>query len=147
MHAPEYVSTMRLLLPLLRRQETFSVTPFEKLCDYFAYSWNRGTFAYVIEAGVPRGVCVIKLFSKPEQFLDEFVHQPEGMFMMVVAMIADSAETMGKLHDELLERWGPRQIILWERGSRTEYGSPRIYTWAMFEKLAKRITKNGLIPA
>jgi hypothetical protein len=56
-------------------------------------------------------------------------------------MSADGAQTLGFLHDELVDRWGPKEIMLWDRGGRTERGTPRIFRWEQFEKLANRIRK------
>lgn len=140
-HAPEYLETMHKLVPLLRRYRYFSAWNFEMLCDWCAYYWNRGTISYVIDnEGNAKGVCLVKLFRRLEQFLEPFVHDPCGRFCMLEAMVAEGPKSLGIIHDELLGRWGPQEVILWERGKRTEKGAPRMYTWNQFEKLARRIT-------
>lgn len=141
-HAPEYIETMKKLVPLLREHRRFSVWKFDILCDWVAYFWNRGTISYVIDDwGNARGVCLVKLFRVLPQFLEPFVHEPCGGFCMIELMVADGPETLGWLHDDLVRRWGEHEIVMWDRGERTEGGSPRIYRWNEFERLARRITK------
>jgi hypothetical protein len=141
-HAPEYIEVMRKLAPLIRDVRKFSVWQFDCLCNWFAYHWNHGTIVFRIQDDAARGVCVVKIFDQLEQFLEPFVHDPKGKFVMIEVMSADGAETMGKLHDELVERWGPRPIMLWDRGERTADGAPRMYRWDQFERLSRRITRN-----
>ena len=141
-HAPEYLETMRKLVPLLREHRPFSVWKFGLLCDWCAYYWNRGTISYVIDDwGQARGVCLVKLFSRLEQFLEPFVHEPCGGFCMLEVMVADGPETLGWICADLTRRWGPHEIVLWDRGERTKNGPPRMYRWDQFQKLARRITR------
>lgn len=141
-HAGAYLETMRALAPLIRDVRRYSVWQFDLLCDWFAYHWNRGTISFVIDSGgAAHGVCVIKLFRCLEQFLEPFVHEPCGHFGMIEVFAADSPHVMAFLHDELTERWGPQDIMIWDRMERTENGPPRIYSWKDFERLARRITK------
>ena len=140
-HAFEYIETMEKLEELIRKVPKYSNWTFTTLCDWFSYFWNRGTLVFSIDQeGVAHGVCVVKLFSKLEQFLEPFVHEPHGAFCMIELMSADGAQTLGYLHDELVDRWGPRELMIWDRGERTERGAPRMYRWKEFEKLARRIT-------
>lgn len=88
----------------------------------------------------PNGVCLIKLFRELPSFLEEFVHEPDGEFCMVILLTADTPNVIGQLFDELVERWGPGRIMLWDRGARTENGAPRMYTWEKYLKLTRRLT-------
>lgn len=145
-HAPEYIVTMKRLTPLLREAPKFCVWQFDMLCDWLSYFWNRGTISFVIdEQDRAHGVCLVKLFSRLEQFLEPFVHEPCGRFCMIELMVADSPSVMGQIFDDLVERWGRYDLILWDRGERTENGAPRMYRWKEFQKLARRITNYGRI--
>jgi len=142
-HAPQYIETMRKLAPLIRDVPKFCVWQFDMLCDWFAFYWNRGTLSFYLDTeGANQGVCAIKLFSRLEQFLEPFIHEPGGRFAMIELMSARSSEAMGFIYDELVKRWGRREVMIWDRGERTEGGAPRMYRWDSFEKLARRIT-NG----
>jgi hypothetical protein len=144
-HAPEYLETMEILVPLIREARRYSLWQFDMLCDWFAYFWNRGTIAFVIDArGNAQGVCAIKLFSRLEQFLEPFVHEPSGRFCMVELLVAKDPLAIAHTFFELTGRWGKPEIILWDRGERTEWGSPRMYRWSDYEKLTRRLTY-GLI--
>jgi hypothetical protein len=134
---------MEKLAPLLRDVRKFSVWQFDMLCDWFAYFWNRGTISFVIDQeGQAHGVCAIKFFRNLEQFLEPFVHEPCGRFCMIELMVAKSPAVMGSIFTELTDRWGEVACIMWDRYERTENGAPRMWTWAQFKKLARRIT-NG----
>jgi hypothetical protein len=114
---------------------------FEELCDYLAYFWNHGTMSFVLNHNdSPAGVCLIKLFRELPSFLEEFVHEPDGEFCMVILLAADTPNTIGQLFYELVERWGPGRTMMWDRGTRTEYGAPRMYTWDQYLKLTNRLT-------
>ena len=140
-HAPEFVATIRRLLPLLQNYPPYSVLRFESLCDWVAFYWNRGTISYVIDQfGEPEAVCVIKLFRELEQFMDPFIHEPCNQFCMIEVMIARTPNAMAQICDQLTRRWGPQSVIMWDRHERTEEGCPRMYRWDQFQKLARRIT-------
>lgn len=143
-HAPEFIETMRKLAPLLREHQPLCLTKFEPLCDYVAYFWNRGTISFFLdEDGEAQGVCLVKLFARVEQFLDILVHEPCGRYCMIEVMVAHSPEVMSWIHEDLLRRWGPQKVVLWDRGERTVGGAPRMWTWEQFEKLAWRICNYG----
>jgi hypothetical protein len=143
-HAPEYLAVMDQLVPLLREGRRFCVMPRALLNDWIAYYWNRGTISYLIDGQQARGVCLIKLFSRLGQFLEPFVHEPCGKFCMVELLVAKDPLAIAYTYFELVQRWGKPEIIMWDRGERTEGGSPRMYTWNQYEKLTRRLTY-GLI--
>ena len=140
-HAPEYIRTMRSLEPLLRGSKQFLFWEFDAICDWLSFFWNRGTISFVIDdEGRAHGVCTIKLFRNLGQFLEPFVHDPCGRFVMIEVLIADSPEVMAELCDELTDRWGKQAIVMWDRGERTESGAPRMFRWHQFQRLARRMT-------
>jgi hypothetical protein len=143
-HAPEYIATMRQLAGRIRDVPKFSVWQFDMLCDWFSFFWNRGTISFVIAPdGTAQGVTVIKLFSRLEQFLEPFVHVPDGQFLMIEVLSCDGVQTRAKMFEELFERWGKRSVVLWDRPFRTEAGAPRMWRWDQFHKLARRFTNYG----
>jgi len=139
-HAPEYIATMRILANRIRDVPRFSVWQFDILCDWFAYYWNKGTISFVIEDGEAKGICVIKLFSRLEQFLEPFVHEPAGQFAFIEALASDRAATHAFMWKELVGRWGHPPIVMWDRCERTEKGAPRMFRWSEFEKLSRKFT-------
>ena len=140
-HALEYIETMHKLESFVKSAPQYSTWDFGGICDWFCFYWNHGTLSWSIDSsGAAHGVCAIKLFERLEQFLMPFVHVPSGRFVMIEVMSADSPRAMGFIHDEFVDRWGPRDIVLWDRGARTESGTPRMFKWREFEKLARRIT-------
>lgn len=138
----QFHDVMRSLEPLLRQHKTLKKMEFGMMCDWIAYYWNRETIAYLLDdTGKARAVCLVKLFRQLKQFLEPFVHDPCGKFCMVELMVANDAEAMGIVHDQLVSRWGAQEFVLWDRGERTESGSPRIWRWDQFEDLAERIRR------
>jgi hypothetical protein len=144
-HAPEFLAVMETLEPLLREGKKFCVMPYWLLCDWIAYFWNRGTISYVIGAeGIATGVCLVKLFNRLEQFLEPFVHEFPARICMVELLVAKDPLAIAHAYQELTERWGKPEVMMWDRGERTEGGSPRMFTWDQYEKLTRRLTY-GLI--
>jgi hypothetical protein len=140
-HAPEYIQIMQILKPLLRKYEPFRKMPFANLCDYVAWFWNRGTISFVFtDSGEAEGVCLIKLFRNLEDFMEPFVHDSCGRFCMIEVMVASHPLAFASMFEELVDRWGKQQLIMWDRGERTKSGAPRMYRWRQFQKLARRIT-------
>ena len=140
-HDPYFIATMSKLIPVIRQQRAFSVMPFDKLCDHFAFFWNRGTFVYSIDAfDVGHGACSIRVFRELNQFLEPYVHEPCGRFCMIDLLVGDTPNVIGQLCDDLVTRWGPQEVMLWDRDERTEGGAPRMYRWERFMKLANRLT-------
>jgi hypothetical protein len=90
-HAPEYVDIMFRLTPTIRQQPTFCVMPFEDICNYFAFYWNRGTFVYSIDDfGKAHGVCAIRMFDRLEKFLTPYIHEPCNKFCVIDCLVADT---------------------------------------------------------
>jgi hypothetical protein len=142
-HAKEYLETMEILMPLIREARRYSVWQFDMLCDWFAYFWNRGTIAFVIDAhGNAQGICAIKLFNRLEQFLEPFVHEPTGKFCLVDLLVAVSPLAIADCFEILFGRWGPQAIMIWDRGDRTDQPNraPRMYTWLQYLKLTNTLT-------
>jgi hypothetical protein len=140
-HHPNFIQIISTLVPLLRQYPSLSVMQFDDLCDWMSWYWNRGTMAWWIsDSGEPRGVCLIKLFRRMEQFLDRDVHEPCAKFCFIELSIAADPIIMGLMFNELVERWGPQDIMMWDRPGRTENGAPRMYKWLDFCKLARRLS-------
>ena len=140
-HAPEYIDIMFRLCPVIRQQRAFCVTSFARLCDHFAFYWNRGTFVYSIDDfGKAHGVCAIRMFNALEQFLTPYIHEPCNKFCVIDLLVADTPNVAAQLFEELTQRWGPQEVMLFDRDERTENGSPRMYKWETFMKLVRRLT-------
>ena len=145
MHHPVFVEIIRHLLPLLRQHKPFASMPFSDLCDHLAWFWNRGTISYVIDGwGEPHGICICKFFRRFEHFLWPYIHDPCGQFVFIELLVADEPNAIASCFNQLLERFGPQEVVMWDRGERTEEGAPRMYRWNQFEKLTKKLTY-GLI--
>lgn len=144
-HAPEYVTIIKRLAPLIRTQFGFRGMRWESLCHHFAYHWNRGTFAYLLDdQGNPHGVCAVKFFRRLEDFLVPYVHDPGHKFCFIELLAADEPNAIAAVWEDLKSRWGPQQIVMWDRGERTENGAPRMYSWEQFDKLARRLTYGAI---
>ena len=140
-HHPNFIGVINTLTSLLRQYPPLAVMNLRDLCDWMSWYWNLGTLAWWIsDAGEPRGVCMIKLFRRVEQFLDRDVHEPCGKFCLIELMVAADPIIMGLLFNELVDRWGRQDIVMWDRGARTESRAPRMYTWEQFTKLANRLS-------
>jgi hypothetical protein len=145
-HAKEYLVTMRQLEPLFRQCPAFASMQFDDLCDHVAFFWNCGTIAWVIsDEGKASAVCMIKLFRKLHQFLFSYIHDPCGKFCMIDVLVAEEPNAWAWVCEELIRRWGPQEIMLWDRGERTENGAPRMYKWDQFLKLTHRATQGVFI--
>lgn len=141
-HHPDFLKIIQTLKPLLRTHPPLSVMPFDDLCDWMSWYWNRGTMSWVISEfdEEPLGVCLIRLFRRLEQFVAPVVHDPCGEFCMIELLVSRDPITTAVLCDSLVQRWGPQKTMMWERGSRTENGCPRMFRWDQFTKLARRVS-------
>lgn len=142
-HHTNFVQVVHTLKPLLRSYQPLSVMPFDSLCDWLVWYWNRGTMTYVIEDEEPLGVCLIRLFRRLDQFEDHNVHEPTGAFCFIELAVARDGEIMGQMLESLISWWGPQQTMMWDRPGRTEQGTPRMFKWADFIKLARRLYSYG----
>jgi hypothetical protein len=140
-HHPNFVQVIYTLRPLLREYRPLAVMQLEDLCDWMSWYWNRGTMAYRIsDSGKPQGVCLIRLFKRLEQFMDRDVHQPCGQFCFIELSVAEDGRIMWLMLEDLENRWGPQEVMMWDRGELTENGTPRMYRWPQFKKLARRLS-------
>ena len=140
-HHPNFLKIIQTLKSLLRTHPPLSVMRFDDLADWMSWYWNRGTMSWAIdESGEPRGVCLIRLFRHIEQFTDPIVHDPCGEFCMIELLVSSDPITTAVLCDSLVQRWGPQNIVMWERGTRTENGCPRMFRWDQFMELARRVS-------
>ena len=75
-----------------------------------------------------------------------YVHEPCGKFVFIELLAADEPNAIASCFNQLLERFGPQDVVLWDRGARTEDGCPRMYRWSQFLKLTRRLSY-GLVHA
>jgi len=140
-HHPNFLKIVNTLKPLLRTHPPLAAMHTDDLADWMSWYWNRGTMSWVIsDAEEPQGVCLIRLFRKIEQFTEQNVHDPCGEFCMIELLVSSDPITTGQLCESLTDFWGPQKIVMWERGTRTENGCPRMFRWDQFRKLARRIS-------
>jgi len=144
-HSFEFVFLVDVLKPLLLQREFFrKVDENNQLYDLLAWYWNRELMSWSVdETQVAHGVCLIRLFRELPSFLS-YVHDPCGEFVFIELLSADTPNVMQELFEQLFIRHGEQKVVLWDRGERTENGTPRMYTWSQFMKLARRLTY-GLI--
>jgi hypothetical protein len=141
-HTPVFLRVMRKLDPFIRaRCSRWAGWSFEQMCDYCAKFWNRGTMSLSVDCfGEIHGICLIKLFRHLDEFLEEFPHDPCGKFCWVELLIADYPQAAIEMKLGFIRRWGPQEIMMWDRGDRTAHGTPRMYTWDQYNKLTRRLS-------
>jgi hypothetical protein len=139
-HHPRFLGLVHTLDPLLRRYLPLARMDFDDLCDWISWYWNRGTMAYVVEENRPLGICLIRLFRRLDQFMDQDIFDPCGKFCFIELAVARDGKIMGLMLQDLENRWGRQEIMVWDRPGRTESGAPRMYKWADFVKLARRLS-------
>ena len=64
----------------------------------------------------PQGVCLIKLFKRLDQFMDRDAHDPCGKFAFIECSVALNGRIMAMLLEDLENRWGPQEIVMWRTG-------------------------------
>lgn len=141
-HHPKFIEVISILKPMLRIYPPLAVMHFDDLLDWMSWYWNRGTMAFIIEDQRPQGVCLIKLFRTVGQFMD-VVHEPCGKFCFIELAIAAEPHYMGAMLEELEARWGRQDVMMWDRGDRTENGSPKMFRWKKFKRLARKLSNYG----
>jgi hypothetical protein len=140
-HHPNFLELVHKLKPVLRQHPPLAVMYFDDLADWISWYWNRGTMSWVInEDGEARGICLIRMFRRLEQFMEPIVHDPCGKFCMIELIVSSDPIVTGQLFSGLVDRWGPQETMLWDRGTRTENGAPRMYKWDQFIKLSRRLS-------
>jgi hypothetical protein len=115
-------------------------TPEAKLNKYLEWFQEKSLLAVSHSYGEIYGVCTIKLFDQLEDFLSPEAFNPTGKFCQVDLLVALSPVAIADCFEKLFARWGPQEIMLWDRGERTEKGAPRMFTWEEYLKLTRRLT-------
>lgn len=120
--------------------------PASTLAAYLAWHRNRGLLATSLVGEDVVGICTIRIFAHLEDFLIPWIFYPFGQFLMVDLLVAASPLAMADCFDQLASNWGPRPIVIWERGDRTveTAKAPRIYRWDQFMKLSRRLTYGAI---
>jgi hypothetical protein len=141
-HAPVFLRVMHKVEPFIRdRYPKWGDWSFEQMSDQCAMYWNRGTMSLSVDCfGEIHGLCLIKLFRYLNDFLFEHPHDPCGKFCWVELMIADYPQAAIEMKLGFIRRWGPQEIMMWDRGDRTEGKAPRMYTWDQYNKLTRRLS-------
>ena len=116
------------------------------LYEYLAWFWARNLLAVSMSNEQIHGVCAIRFFNRLEDFLRPRAFEAGGKFCMVDLLVATSPLAIADCFESLFGRWGPQEIMLWERGERTENTSrpPRMYTWDQYLKLKRRLAYEWL---
>lgn len=109
-----------------------------------AWHLSRGLVAVSGDETEVRGLCIIRLIERLQDFLDPLAFSPGGDFIWIELLISTDPIAQADVHNQLEARWGPRKIVLWDRGEHTQLGAPRMFTWQQFGKLKRRMTY-GLI--
>jgi hypothetical protein len=112
----------------------------DRLLQYLAWFWDKELLAVSSANGEIYGVCAIKLFDQLSDFLEPWPFCPTGKFCLVDLLVATSPTAIANCFEILFARWGPQEIMLWDRGGRTEGGTPRMFTWEQYLKLTRRLT-------
>ena len=129
------------MVPFIRENHSkWKDTPNQKLYEYLAWFWGNDLLAVSFQEEEIYGVCTIKLFDRLEDFLSPKAFNPTGKFCMVDLLVAVSPVAIANCFEILFKRWGPQEIMLWDRGERTEKGAPKMFTWSQYLKLTRRLT-------
>ena len=115
-------------------------TPNDKLYEYLSWFRDKELLAISSSGEEIHGVCTIKLFDQLSDFLEPWVFNPTGKFCLVDLLVATSPTAIADCFETLFATWGPQEIMLWDRGSRTERGAPKMFTWDQYLKLTRRLT-------
>jgi hypothetical protein len=115
-------------------------TPDHELYEYLTWFADRDLLAISASGEEIYGVCAIRLFDQLEDFLSPKAFNPTGKFCLVDLLVAVSPVAIADCFERFFARWGPQEIMLWERDARTENGCPRMYTWSQYLKLTSRLT-------
>jgi hypothetical protein len=144
-HAPEFLEVMAEAVPFIKENHVrWRNSPEELIQDYCSWFWNRGTMATSFAGSDIHGICLIRLFDKLGDFLKPWVHEPSGNFCFVELLCCDSPLAIADCFEIFFKRWGRQEVMIWDRGERTEGGTPRMYRWDQYLKLTDRLTY-GLI--
>jgi hypothetical protein len=136
---------MKRAVPFIRENyDPYRIMPEKHTYDTLAWYWNRGLISIVEDRLEVRGVCLIRIIENLDDFLDPSAFFPSGNFIWVELLIATDPLAIAGLYEDLFSRWGKRETILWDRGERTQGGTPRMYRWDQYKKLANRLSY-GLI--
>ena len=116
------------------------------LYEYLAWFWSRNLLAVSMSNEQIYGVCAIRFFNRLEDFLRPRAFESGGKFCMVDLLVATTPLAIADCFESLFGRWGPQEIMLWERQERTENTSkaPRMYTWDQYLKLKRKLTYEWL---
>lgn len=112
----------------------------QELERYLIWFADRELLAVSASGEEIYGVCTIKLFDRLEDFLSPEAFNPTGKFCQVDLLVAVSPVAIADCFEILFKRWGPQEIMLWDRDERTEKGAPKMFRWDQYLKLTRRLT-------
>jgi hypothetical protein len=140
-HCQEFVYLMEKVVPFIRgNHPRWWKSSDSAIANYCAWYWNRDLMSVALVGDECFAVCLIKLFDRLEEWLEEFPFNPTGRFCLIDLLVSASPHATAEVFETLFRRWGPQQTMIWERGERTEKGAPRMFTWEQYLKLTRRLT-------
>jgi hypothetical protein len=140
-HCHEFLMVMEEAIPFIRENHPkWERSSDQAIRDYCAWFWNRKLMATSFVGEEIYGICLIKLFDDLADFLEPFPFNPTGRFALVDLLIAVSPTAIADTFEILFGRWGPQEIMIWDRQERTQGGAPRMYTWSQYLRLTDRLT-------
>jgi hypothetical protein len=143
----EFYRLMAQLSPFIREMyEPWENATEQTLTDILTWYLDRGLMSFVISPSEVHGVCLIRLFNNLSDFMSPWVFQPSGKYCLIELIVSSDPITTTDLFFQLFERWGAQEIVLWDRGARTEKGAPKMYRWDQFEKIVQLMSKGLFEP-
>jgi len=140
-HAAEFLHVCSKVVPFIKtNHQRWQDCTDEVIANYLAWFWNRDLIAVSWLDGEVTGVCLIKLFHRLEDFLEDFPHHPTGQYCLIDLLVCVTREAPFELYEILFERWGPQKVVMWERGKRTIDKAPRMFSWDHYKKLLRRLS-------
>lgn len=136
------IGSDRLVEFIVTNDKVWAKEPSEKLCGYLQWHNERGLLAVSLMGDEVYGLCTVRFFSRLDDWLMPWAFDPLGAFCMVDLLVAVSPLAIAECFQQLVRRWNPRPIVLWERRERTDKtdGPPRMYRWDQYLVLLRRLT-------
>jgi hypothetical protein len=131
----------RLITFIRRHYPKWASESDESIAALLHWHLSKGLVSFSeTQDGELRGLCIIRIIQKLEDFLNPLAFHPAGGYIWIELLISLDPVAQADVHDQLLAKWGPRPIVLWDRGERTQQGPPRMFTWNQFGRLKRRMT-------
>lgn len=116
----------------------------KRMREYIDWYWNRGILGVARQFGDLACVASWRMFSKLEDYREDFAYDPDGAFCQVRVYGSMAPVYLTIAMADIASRHNENRIFMWHRDV-AELGPPRMATVDQAKKIAIRLMRKNLI--